>query len=332
MSAANVLAQTSAFFIFLRANLVLTASALASNCNTPCLEPCCPHPYQPDHHHHHHQLPQSSPSCSSSSASEPTSPLGTITNSSPSPLTPTDDIPPLSLEPLSAPADRADGLRLVADSVAQMEHRAVRVLLFHPLCLALVTAAWTLACRFAYLSRGGSAALALVLSTAVTTAYLVAIRLATLGYVSLARAVDSSWLGPESHQVVMIGARRRGHLVGAILLHLEPNRCPPTSSPKRRGRNRSASLRGGKGVIRAWTTHTEHRGQGIGKHLLLAAVRMAKDRCGKDARVGFAKEHANSAVLLPRLFAAPFRRDEYRAARALEGAAAEWETTKKRKW
>ncbi|KAM4056971.1 hypothetical protein HRG_003825 [Hirsutella rhossiliensis] len=309
------LRSSAAFFTFLRANLVLTPSAISSNCNTPYLEPCSPHPYP---HYHHHQLP-----------SEPPSPLAT---SSSSPLAPTDDIPPLLLDTLSTPDDRAHGLRLVADSVTQMEHRAVRILLFHPLCLALVTAAWTLAYRFAYLSRGGSAGLALALCTAVTTAYLVAVRLATLGYVPLAQAIDSSWLGPESDQVVMIGARRGGLLVGALVLHLEPSPCPPCSSPKRRGRNRSASLRGGKGVIRAWTTHVHHRGQGIGRDLLLAAVRMAKDRCGRDARVGFAKEHANSAVLLPSFFAAPFRRDEFRAARALEGAAAEWETTKKRKW
>lgn len=238
----------------------------------------------------------------------------------------------MSLDTLSTPKGRDEGLRLVADSVVQMEHRAIRVLLFHPLCLGLVAAAWTMVYRFACLSRGSGAGLALVLSTVITTAYLVAIRLATLGYVPLARAIDSSWLGPESDQVVMIGARRRGDLVGTLVLHLEPNRCPPCASPKRRSRNRSASLRGGKGVIRAWTTHVDHRGQGIGRELLLAAVRMVKDRCGRDARVGFAQEHANSAVLLTGFFAAPFRGDEMRAARALEGATIEWETTKKRKW
>ncbi|PHH88527.1 hypothetical protein CDD83_7434 [Cordyceps sp. RAO-2017] len=91
-------------------------------------------------------------------------------------------------------------------------------------------------------------------------------------------------------------------------------------------------MRGGQGVIRAWTTCAGHRGQGIGKELLLAAVRITQDRCGRDAQVGFAKEHAHSAVLLPSFCAAPFRRGELRAARALDEAATEWETSKKKKW
>ena len=80
------------------------------------------------------------------------------------------------------------------------------------------------------------------------------------------------------------------------------------------------SFRGGKGVIRAWTTRLRYRGKGIGRDLLDGAIRIVKDRCGKDAEVGFAQEHANSTMLLPAMFNGVFRRDEVRAAKALEKA------------
>ncbi|POR36310.1 Uncharacterized protein TPAR_03492, partial [Tolypocladium paradoxum] len=38
------LRSSAAFFTFLRANLVLTASAVSSTANTPYLEPCSPQP------------------------------------------------------------------------------------------------------------------------------------------------------------------------------------------------------------------------------------------------------------------------------------------------
>lgn len=246
-------------------------------------------------------------------------------SSSPLPFpTPTDDIPTLSLDILTTADDRSRALRLVADSMAQMERRAVRALVLHPLCLALVAVAWVLA--------GLALGLGLILAALLAAAGVVAVRLATLGYRARARAIDASWLGPDDDDaVVVIGARRGRHLVGALVLRVEPARLPPCSSPRRRGRNRSASLRGGRGMIRAWTTHIHHRERGIGRHLLLAAVQTVKDRCGRDARVGFAKEHANSAVIVPAFFAAPFRRDEARAARALDDVAAEWETTKRKR-
>ena len=83
--------------------------------------------------------------------------------------------------------------------------------------------------------------------------------------------------------------------------------------------------------MRAWTTKLKHRGQGIGRDLLTEAVRVTKERCGKDAEVGFAKEHANSTMVLPSIFNGTFRRDEMRAAKALDAVVSDWENTRKKR-
>ncbi|KJZ79806.1 hypothetical protein HIM_00520 [Hirsutella minnesotensis 3608] len=300
------LRSSAAFFTFLRANLVLSPSAIASNSNTSYFEPYTTQL-------HHNQLP-SSPS-----------PLAANPH-----LASNDDVPALSLDLLTTTADMSEALRLVADSVSQQEHRAAKILLSHPLCIVALTVTCAVVFRVAHETYGNTG-LGLVLACGLIFTFLGAVRWCTAGYSALAKNINWSWLDSEADQFVMLGARRGGRLVGAVVLALENNRSPSTS-PRRRNRNRSSSLRGGKGVIRAWTTDIDHRGQGIGTQLLEVAVRTIKDRCGRDARVGFAQEHANSTILLPNLFAGPLRRDENRAAKVLGDMVAEWEASKRKKW
>ncbi|KID92168.1 acetyltransferase, GNAT family [Metarhizium guizhouense ARSEF 977] len=303
------LRSSAAFFTFLRANLALSPSALSSNYNTPYLEPFSPQPPQL-------QPPSPSPPAASSEL----------------PLAPIDDIPPLSLDALKSQNDKLDGLRLVADSVSEMRHRASKAVVLHPLCLAAVAAAHMAIYQFVYIpNRDVSRALMLV--SGITMIYMATIRFLTSGYDTLAERMGcEDWLRADfgSEDDIILGARMGEDLVGAVVLRLEPKRAPATN-PKRKSRSRSASLRGGKGVIRAWTTKPEYRGQGVGKKLLREAVRLARDRCGKDAQVGFALEHANSTMLLPAMFNKAFRKDEVCAAKALEGAVAEWDLAKKKK-
>ncbi|KAG5918438.1 hypothetical protein E4U61_001769 [Claviceps capensis] len=308
------LRSSAAFFTCLRANLVLSPSVLSSNFNTPYLDPY-----------------------SSQSPRPPPSPCSTA---APSSLVPLDDIPPLSLDALTIPSDRTEGLQLVADSVCEMESRATKAVILHPLSLAALAFSWTTIYRFVYMRdmREGNASRALMLASGLTMLYLAAIRFLSSRYATLADQMNQDWLRADTraggHDEIILGARSGSLLVGALIMRLEPNKRSrsSTSSPsKRKNRSRSASLKGGKGIIRAWAIAPSHRGQGIGKELLNAAVRYTKEKCGKDAQVGFAQEHAHSVMVLPDVFNATFRRNEARAARTLQGSVDEWDVYKRKR-
>lgn len=270
---------------------------------------------------------------SSNSSISSSSSTGSLIPSSPSPLAanpplvPLDDIPPLSLETLDEPEDMVQGLHLVADSVAEMRQRSAKALVTHPICLA----GYSLGLAAAYKLSDGDAGTAVTLACGVTMTYLLAIRYFTNGYVGLAERMGWPWLqqqGPDgSEEDIIIGARYGDSIIGALVLRLEPN---PSFVGKRRGRAQH-NLRGGRGIIRAWTTKLKYRGEGIGGDLLQKAVRATKEKCGKDAEVGFAMEHANSVMLLPAIFNNGFRRDEIRATKALDSAIAKWEVTKRKR-
>lgn len=74
-----------------------------------------------------------------------------------------------------------------------------------------------------------------------------------------------------------------------------------------------------------------YRGKGVGADMLHEAVRITRERCGRDAAVGFAAEHANSGEVLPEMFNRPFRQAERRAAGALEKVLGEWEGMKRKR-
>lgn len=269
-----------------------------------------------------------------------------------------DDIPPLTLSPLSDRVERADALHLVADSVAQMRQRAAKALIFHPLPLAGLAATVALTYRFTQ-SQATDAGVLLTLTCGVVMSYLAVIRYFTSDYIRLAEEISWSWLrpGPDDplsglrgldEEDIILAARYGNKIIATAVLRLQPNlantyshgsgssSCSNSSlgwhgGSHGRRRSRAAGLRGGKGVIRGWTTKLQYRGKGVGRDLLLAAVRMTKEKCGRDAEVGFAREHANSVMILPGMFNGPFKRDERRAARCLESVVADWEATKKRR-
>ncbi|WDK21512.1 acetyltransferase [Colletotrichum graminicola] len=250
-------------------------------------------------------------------------------------LEPLDDIPPLSLEVLSTREDKAEALRLVADSIAQQRQQASSALVFHPVPLAGLALALAVAYQYSY-GRQRDIGMALTLLSGIIMSYLLAIRWVTSGYLPLAEQISWSFIRPHpdassDEEDLVLGTRFGSEIIGALVLHLEPAipLAATTFSSKRR--NKAGSFRGGKGIIRAWTTKIRYRGKGVGTDMLDEAVRIARERCGKDAEVGFALEHANSQMVLPEFFNGTFRKRERWAAKTLDGVLAERDMAKKKR-
>ncbi len=286
---------------------------MASNASTPMLGP-----------HSSQTLPPVSPS-----------PLAT----NPSQAAGVDsDIPPLSLDVLTERTDKAAALKLVADSIAQQRQAAALHLVFHPLLLAPLIAVLAVIYSYTWVQNNKhDVGTALMLGSGSIMTYLIAIRFATSGYLRAAEGLTWDFLTPGGQgsgepEDLVLGTRYGPDMVGALVLRLErPSSDNNTGSNggRRKAHSRQNSLKGGKGVIRAWTTRLRYRGRGVGGDLLREAVRLTRERCGKDAEVGFAQEHANSVMVLPEMFNRPFRKGEMRAARALEKVLGEWDGRKR---
>lgn len=178
--------------------------------------------------------------------------------------------------------------------------------------------------------------------------YLMTIRFFTSGYIKLAEGLGWDWLlnpnsdSGEEQEDIVLGTYYGTELIGALVLRLEPPASSRSSSPsstsnkarKSHSRHNSfsaKSLKGGKGIIRAWTTKLRYRGRGVGRDMLVEAVRLTREKCGKEAEVGFAAEHANAncGEVLPEWFCKGFRKGERRAAECLEGVLSELSSTKR---
>jgi hypothetical protein len=278
---------------------VLNSSAMSSNTNTPYLAPLSSQTLLP--------------------------PLPSPLAANP-PLEPLDDIPPLSLEVLSNHDDKVESLRLVADSIAQQRQQAARSLVFHPFPLAGLVAVLGLVYQYSYAQKK-DLGMSITLVCGVIMSYLMGIRYWTMGYIRLAEELNWSWLsGEDGEEDTVLGTKFGDEIIGTVVLRLESS---PTSNGKRK--SRSSNLRGGKGVIRAWTTTLKYRHQGVGTDMLHEAVKITREKCGKDAEVGFARQHANSKMIMPDIFNGPFRKSERKAAKTLENVLKDWEASKKKR-
>ena len=257
-----------------------------------------------------------------------------------------DDIPPLTLDVLTTRQSKTDALKLVADSIAQQRQQASYHLITHPVCLAVLFAAMGVVYQVSIARKPDSdwGSTVMLLSGVVMT-YLMTIRYFTSGYIRLAESLSWDWLLNPSTEIstgepeedIILGTYYGTELIGALVLRLEPSNGSRSSSPSsssnkaRKSHSRhnsfsSKSLKGGKGIIRAWTTKLRYRGRGVGRDMLVEAVRLTREKCGKEAEVGFAAEHANAncGEVLPEWFCGGFRKGERRAAGCLEGVIAEY--------
>ncbi|KAF2188194.1 hypothetical protein K469DRAFT_724759 [Zopfia rhizophila CBS 207.26] len=222
------------------------------------------------------------------------------------PQRPTDGLPELRTYPAESEDDRVEGLRLVADSVAQQRQVASKMLIFHPANLAAYILVLGVLTQYMYHSFDDLIVLGTTIG-GITMACLAAVRMATGGYISLAEEINWDWLGEDRLIVVKWGEE----IIGALVLGWADEGARKKGGRRRRGR----------AVVRAWTVKLKYRGKGVGEGLLEEAVRVAGER-GNDG-ILFDPNHANSKRILPRFYNGFFDKRNERAEKALEKVADE---------
>ncbi|KAK4174023.1 hypothetical protein QBC36DRAFT_348270 [Triangularia setosa] len=335
INAMPALKTSTAFFTFLRANLVLPHSAMSSNPSTPNLTPTRPLPPA---------TMRRSPTPQSSRPVIPIPPAAAALDEDDD-----EDIPPLTLEVLSSEPDKTAALKLIADSIAQQRQTASSHIIFHPLPLSSLIATLAISYRY-FLSQSDLGTQLMILSSLVTT-YLLAIRWLTAPFIRLAESISYSFLqsSQSEEEDTVIACRYGKEIIGATVLHVSrPGGNSDPNFKRHKQRGSLSSFKGGRGVIRAWTVKMRYRGKGIGGDMLREAVRLTKEKCGKDGEVGFARGHANAGLIpiggsgergergeeksvLPEwLNRGWLRRSERRAAQALERVVGEFWNGKRR--
>ncbi|KAL1596669.1 hypothetical protein SLS60_009317 [Paraconiothyrium brasiliense] len=192
-------------------------------------------------------------------------------------ITPTDGLPQLRTYTATTEDDRVDGLRLVADSVAQQRQIASKMLIFHPLHLAgLALFVGILLQRF-WKTTDDLYMLGPTIG-GIVMACLVAVRWATGRYLAYAEEVNWDWLRDDRMIVVKWGEE----VIGALVLGW----ADEEAAKKKQGRRKR-----GKAIVRAWTVRLKYRGKGVGDGLLEEAVKVAGER-GADGIV-FERDHAS---------------------------------------
>ena len=238
---------------------------------------------------------------------------------------PLEGVPPLVTKQLTEEEDKIAALKLIADSIAQQRQIASRIVIFHPITLAAYFLILAVASQFIYKTRSDIGIMATT-TAGITMACLIATRALTSGYLTLAEEFNWKFATNEDgEEDIIVGSRYGEEIMGALILRLERN---GNGSGKKK--TKSAKT-GGKGVVRAWTVRLRYRGKGVGTELLEEAVRIAREKLGNSAEIGFAAEHANSKMILPNIFNATFRKREARAAKALENVIESMDTGSKKK-
>ncbi|KAI9787202.1 MAG: hypothetical protein M1839_003437 [Geoglossum umbratile] len=206
-------------------------------------------------------------------------------------------VPELVTYPTSSVPERILGLKLIADSIAQQRQLASRSLIYHPLSLSLYVLVLAVASHYIYRVPSD---LAILSTTAIgiTMAFLVAARWLTGEYIHAAEAVRWTWLHDDDLVVV---TRFGDEIIGVVAVRF--------------------AAEGHRAEVRGWSVRLRFRGKGVGGALLEEAVRLARERVGREGEVVFADDHANSLRVLPNLFNRPFAKREARARSILQKIA-----------
>lgn len=224
----------------------------------------------------------------STSSLPPPSPLSQPVDSpmmGPSDPTPAEDplagVPELRTYVATDDEEKTAGLRLVADSVAQMRQTANSILVSHPVNLAVICVVLALVGRYIYETRrdvfltGTTCAGVLMTTFALCRWY-------TQGYIFMAEGVNWEWLGDADLIVTKFG----DEIIGALVIDWIS------------GESRQKRKKAWRGEIRAWTVRMKYRGKGVGTALLEEVVKEARKKGAES--VEFSDEHASKCSSSPR--------------------------------
>jgi hypothetical protein len=231
------------------------------------------------------------------------------------PKGPLDSIPPLTYETADNQEDLIEGLKLVADSVAQQRQTSSRILIFHPINMAVYIGIMAILFQYFY-KQASDVPLLFTTAAGITMGFLVTVRWLTQGYLFHAEEINWDWLADDQILITKFG----DDIIGALVLRWE------------KGEGRGNRKKKGRGVIRAWTIKLRYRGKGVGAGLLEDAVKAVEKRGGDE--IVFADDHASkylsftiyrvhvltfpdSQRILYSLYNATFDRNDLRARQAL---------------
>jgi Acetyltransferase (GNAT) family len=249
-----------AFLSILRSNIQLSTGAISAS---PRVQPISA-PSAPVFSLLALQLPEAPTMAARASDGSPISPDRLAT------------VPELVYETPTSSSSRLDGLKLVADSVAQIHQVAAATIIGSPPSLAFMMAVPMILYLLMY--RQSSDYFRILLTTAgAIMSLLVSVRMVLRGYIEQAEAIDWKWFGDD----YMLIARFGGDVIGVLVYHIRESdqlarattsgTSAPTSRTSRRGNNKSTVERIAE--IRAWTIRRRERGHGVGMALLETAVK-----------------------------------------------------------
>lgn len=231
-----------------------------------------------------------------------------------------DGIPILSTFPADDDDARAEGLHIIADSVAQQRNIASRSIIFHPITFAVFAAVVAVLKQLFYDSATTDLVRVMTTLVGVVMAMLGAIRLVCGPYIFEAERVGTwKWLdqGRSTEEEEQTGLRVLGthdevlltkfgdEFIAAIIYRgVQPLGNPGSPNGKKSRRTPSSSKQT-RMVIRGWSVKQKYRRKEVGTALLEDAIKLAKAKGWTADGVEFAEDHANHKRPLPAIFNGP---------------------------
>lgn len=243
-------------------------------------------------------------------------------------------IPILSTFPADDDDARAEGLHIIADSIAQQRNIASRSIIFHPVTFAVFAGIIAVLKQFFYDSATTDWVRVSTTLVGVVMAMLGAIRLICGPYIFEAERVGTwKWLnqGRSTEEEEQTGLRVLGthdevlltkfgdEFIAAIIYRgVQPLGSPGSPSGSKKSRRTPSSSKQTRMVIRGWSVKQKYRRKEVGTALLEEAINSAKAKGWTVDGIEFAEDHANHKRVLPAMFNGPLDKFANVANSALE--------------